>query len=288
MADSCIESERGESVLELAGSSDSSADPLFPSNAGYQFRTKEKVTAMGIGSSLSCHLDIFGVGGVLAECTNRLIHFPREMSVRPKGIRSRVFLRPNTTDTSTYRQNLVAHEYDFNLPFEPRTILDAGANIGMASVYFANRYPSAMIVAIEPEPSNFRMLEKNVAAYPFITAIRAALWPSEGQVSVVAPSGMDGSYGHWGFSVSEGTGTPAMTVLAIMRRVTVDRIDLLKIDIEGAELELFSGDCEWLKHVRCVMIETHDRFRPGCAQAVHSVLGAPQIEKGETSVFCLS
>jgi FkbM family methyltransferase len=246
------------------------------------------MTVMGIRSSLCKHLEIFGVGGVLAECANRLIHFPREMSVCPEGIRFRVFLRPNTTDTSTYRQVLVAHEYDFGLPFEPRTILDAGANIGMASVYFANRYPSAKIVAIEPEPSNFRMLEKNIAAYPCITAIRAALWPSEGEVSVVAPSGMNGSYGHWGFTVSEGAGTPAVTVPAVMRRLKMDGIDLLKIDIEGAELELFSGACEWLEHVRCVMIETHDRLRPGCTQAVRSVLGAPQIEKSETSVFCLS
>jgi FkbM family methyltransferase len=242
---------------------------------------------MGIRRSLCNHLEIFGVGGVLAECTNRLTRFPREMSVRPRGIQSRVFLRPNTTDMSTYRQNLVAHEYDFDLPFEPRTILDAGANIGMASLYFANRYPSAKIIAIEPEPSNFRMLEKNVATYPRIHAIRAALWPSEGEVSVAAPSARNGSYGHWGFTVSEGAGVQAITVPAILQRFDVDTIDLLKIDIEGAELELFSGACEWLKHVRCVMIETHDQFRPGCAQTVHSVLGAPQIKKNETSVFCL-
>jgi len=243
---------------------------------------------MGILRSVCNHLEIFGVGGVLAECTNRLIHLPREISVRPKGIRSRVFLRTNTTDTSTYRQNLVAHEYDFDLPFEPRTILDAGANIGMASVYFANRYPSAKVIAIEPEPCNFRMLEKNVVTYPCINPIRAALWPSEGEVSVLAPSGMNGNYGHWGFTVSEGSGVRAITVPAILRRFEIDIIDVLKIDIEGAELELFSGACEWLKYVRCVMIETHDQFRPGCAQTVHSVLGAPQIEKGETSVFCLS
>lgn len=242
---------------------------------------------MGIRSSLSTHLEVFGVGGVLAECSNLLIHFPREMSVHPKGIRSRVFLRPNTSDTSTYRQNLVAHEYSFRLPFEPQTILDAGANIGMSSVFFANRYPSASIIALEPEPSNFRMLEKNVAVYPSITAIRAALWPREGQVSVVSPSGINGNYGNWGFTVSEGTGAPATTVPAIMHRFKEDRIDILKIDIEGAELNLFSGSCEWLKQVRCVMIETHDRFRPGCSQAVHSVLGLPQIEKGETSVFYL-
>jgi FkbM family methyltransferase len=243
---------------------------------------------MIIRRNLYNHFKVFGVGGVLAECTSRLIHLPREMSVRPEGIRSRVFLRPNTTDTSAYRQNLIAHEYEFDLPVEPRTILDVGANIGMASIYFANRYPSAKIIAIEPEPTNFRMLEKNIAAYPGISAVRAALWPSGGEVSVVAPSGMNGSYGHWGFTVSDGTGVRAVTVPAILQEFEIATIDILKVDIEGAELELFSANCEWLKHVRYVMIETHDRFRPGCAQTVHSALGAPQIEKGETSLFCMS
>lgn len=65
----------------------------------------------------------------------------------------------------------------------------------------------------------------------------------------------------------------AITVEDILERYALQRIDLLKIDIEGAELELFSaGDLTWLDRVDCIAIELHDHFRPGCGNAFFNAM----------------
>ena len=78
----------------------------------------------------------------------------------------------------------------------------------------------------------------------------------------------------------------ATTIPEILRQSSADKIDLLKLDIEGAELELFScGSDVWLGHVRLLVLELHDRFRPGCAQALYTAAnGRPftQEIRGET------
>ncbi|HSZ63756.1 MAG TPA: FkbM family methyltransferase [Terriglobales bacterium] len=230
------------------------------------------------------NIEAFGVIGTLRVLSNRVIHAPRKMACWPPNAKFPVSLRLGTTDIAVYRQNLIERQYEFPLPFTPRTIVDAGANIGMASIFFANRYPEARIVAIEPEAGNFKMLTENIRPYPQIEAIQAALWSSDGEVSLHGASGMDGSYGDWGFTVGEGSGTPALSILALIRRFLPGMIDLLKIDIEGAELELFAK-ADWVRHVRCIMIETHDRFRPGCSEAVRAALGERWEQRGETAAF---
>jgi FkbM family methyltransferase len=62
----------------------------------------------------------------------------------------------------------------------PPVIIDAGANVGLCAVFYANRFPDARIIAIEPEPSNYEMLKKNTAPYPNITTVHAALWKENG------------------------------------------------------------------------------------------------------------
>src|SRR5215475_12556495 len=103
----------------------------------------------------------FGIRGVLTASAHRLFGRPREIRVRPRGFRSSIRLRIRTTDPLLYEHILLEREYAFDLPFSPKFIVDAGANIGMASIYFARRYPGAKIFAIEPETSNFAILLKN-------------------------------------------------------------------------------------------------------------------------------
>ncbi len=75
-------------------------------------------------------------------------------------------VRPKTSDFSTFRQIFMDHEYDFKLLDVPNIIVDAGANIGLASLFFAQRFPSAKIFALEPDHSNFEMLMKNTNRHP--------------------------------------------------------------------------------------------------------------------------
>ena len=102
--------------------------------------------------------------------------------------------RPNTSDLPTARVIFERGDYFleytgllafFNGNFKPRFIIDGGANVGYASVFFANRYPECeKILAIEPEIENFEILQYNVQNYPQVEAIRAALWSRETDLSV--------------------------------------------------------------------------------------------------------
>jgi FkbM family methyltransferase len=194
-------------------------------------------------------------------------------------------------DMPLFGNILVDHEYDFDVPFPVRTIIDAGANIGLASVYFANTFPTARIIAIEPEVGNFRMLVRNTQAYPNVTPIQMALWKSDGQLSVGLPDPPTGASGEWSFVVSNsgsGQTVEALTLETITRRFAISFVDILKIDIEGPEKEVFEA-CDWANSVGFVMIETHDRFRDGCGAAVDSALvGFSRSAKRHTSFYCRS
>ena len=82
---------------------------------------------------------------------------------------------------------MIRGELDFHLRSEPNLIIDAGANIGLASIVFAQRYPGARIVALEVDASNVVVLRKNVEAYRNVQVRHAALWPDDGFVRIVNP-----------------------------------------------------------------------------------------------------
>src|SRR5438128_1024549 len=67
------------------------------------------------------------------------------------GLNRMLTIRPSTSDLRVVLKVLADHEYTTPLPINPKLIIDAGANIGISALYFANRYPNARIYAIEPE-----------------------------------------------------------------------------------------------------------------------------------------
>jgi len=242
---------------------------------------------MSLLEGLAAHYDLFGVRGVLAISSHRLTGHPREITAQPKGITNPIYIRLRTTDASVYRQVILHREYECELPFTPTTIVDAGANIGMVSIYYTHRYPEARVISVEAEASNFEMLCKNVAPYPNIVPVHAALWKSDGFVSVSEPDSGIGAFGKWGFVTHEGNGNKvrAVTMRTLMREANIPCIDLLKIDIEGSEKEVFEN-CEWIDNVRALVIELHDRFRPGCSKAVNAVTSDfSKSERGETTFY---
>jgi FkbM family methyltransferase len=242
---------------------------------------------MSIRKGLMHYYGYFGIRGVLAMAAYRLFGRPEEITAHPPAIRNPVHLRLRTTDQFLYAEILLQGLYAFDLPFTPKTIVDAGANIGMASIYFAHRYPEAKIVAIEPEASNFDMLARNVRPYPTITPVHAALWNRDGEISVGEPGPATGASGKWAFVTHEGSGVKvrAMTMRTLMKEMQMCSVDLLKIDIEGAEKEVFEA-CDWINDIRCLMIELHDRLKPGCSEAVNSVAqGFSKLKRVETTLY---
>lgn len=183
------------------------------------------------------------------------------------GFSQAITLRPYTKDRPTFEKIFLADEYGFSWPSNltpPQVIIDAGANIGLSAIYFANKYPSATVLALEPEKENFQLLQKNCSPYPTIKPVQAALWGYSGKVDLE-----DKGYGEAGYIISEKNGeTVAYTVVDLMEAFNLTHVDLLKIDIEGSEKEVFTADTQWLDKVSMVTVETHDRMKPGCEKAV--------------------
>ncbi len=191
------------------------------------------------------------------------------VEVRLPGVAHPLWARPRTSDVATFDEIFLGREYD--LPwkcFEPAHILDLGANVGYTSVFFALRWPRARVLAVEPDERNLRLLERNIRPWGRIEALRAAVWPHPAFVRVRNP---DGDFNNLQVAESPDPGPDDVmghTVAELIERLGCARLGLLKIDVEGAEAELFRGDTEWLDWVDAMVVELHDRLVPGCAEAL--------------------
>ncbi len=180
--------------------------------------------------------------------------------------------RRGTSDLNVFDQIFVEREYNCldsvgNLDL----IIDCGANVGFSSAYFLSQHPNASIIAIEPDPDNFALLERNVAPYGSrVNCIRAAIWPTCTQVRLTASTTRPGD--EWGRQVeADAAGDiQAIDIPTLLAKSGADRISLLKIDIEGAEAELFASGTEaWLPNVDTLVIEIHGQH---CGEIVHSAI----------------
>src|SRR5690606_16666685 len=84
-------------------------------------------------------------------------------------------IRNNPFDYVTFEEVLLEELYNLPNDFKPLTIIDAGANIGLTSVYFASKYPNATIVSLEPEAENFKLLKNNTQYYANVYPMFAGL-----------------------------------------------------------------------------------------------------------------
>jgi FkbM family methyltransferase len=196
------------------------------------------------------------------------------------GLNQKVMVRLDTSDIKCLEQVFLDEEYWNPFSERPRVIVDAGANIGMSTLYFASKFPAAKVIAIEPESSNFQILQANCGKLKNVTLIHAAVWPNDEPLAV-----QDTSVDKWAFIVKKSSGgtvgpgsVRSVTIPDILRRFGIEEVDLLKLDIEGAELDLFSSRAdEWIDRIGTIAIELHDRFRPGCARALYSALGGREF-----------
>jgi FkbM family methyltransferase len=195
-----------------------------------------------------------------------------ETNVFLRMINRHVTIRPGTSDLRCLGKVFVDYEYEIPFEINPRLIVDAGANIGFATLYFSSKFPGTKIIAIEPEQSNYDLLVRNCSGMTNVTLWRAAVWNSDTSLQIANPDAEK-----WAFRVTPGTlngsGIKALTIPQILAQSGHDAIDILKLDIEGAERELFRDGCEeWLPRVKMIIIELHDHYAPGCSREVYSKL----------------
>ncbi|WP_047547850.1 FkbM family methyltransferase [Psychroserpens sp. Hel_I_66] len=223
------------------------------------------------------------------------LHDDNGIKIYIPGYKNPIYLRSDTSDFATFRQVFVAKEYDIDFDFEPNVIIDAGANVGLAAIYFANRFPNANIYSIEPEFTNIELLKKNVSPYEYVRFLPMALHHTSNLTLNIIDEGI----GKWGFvtkahddivDANNIVGSVNTICLnEIMDNNNIELIDILKVDIEGAEKFLFEKNYErWLPKTRCVIVELHDRWYPGCKESVFNAMNAynfKHYEKGENVIF---
>lgn len=135
------------------------------------------------------------------------------------------------------------------------TIVDLGAHIGLTAIDFALHYPQAKILAVEASEKNFNLLRSNTSRFSNITCIHAAAYPHNGSVRFNS----DGISYNSKISDS-GLEVRAISVQSLIKEHGIERINLLKIDIEGAEELLLQHQNTWLNSVDHIIIEIHAHY----------------------------
>src|ERR1700730_1423771 len=137
-------------------------------------------------------------------------------------------------------------------------IIDAGANIGLATLWFKAQYPKATVISIEPDSENFQILTENVIATDTTILVNAAVGALPGSVSLIR-----GSMG-WAVQTqrTQGNGINIITIDDAIALVPNSVPLIVKIDIEGFESDLFGDNLAWLDATFAVFIEPHDWMDP--------------------------
>jgi FkbM family methyltransferase len=240
---------------------------------------------MGLVASLgeaADNLKVAGTRGAVAYVGTRLGRRPPVGRGAMRDGFPSVSLRLGSSDVQIYRQIFERQEYRCLAATRPALIIDAGAHIGLATLYFASCFPSAEIIAIEPHPENFSILRRNVASFENVTPIRAALWDRSEPVRLVNPEAKPSAFriGRIADSVASASQPIADGVVLeqVLRMSGRDRIDILKLDIEGAEKRVLAQAAGVLDRVETILAELHDELVPGCSRTFYALTASFETE----------
>jgi FkbM family methyltransferase len=224
---------------------------------------------------------------ILAFVTRR-----RLVTVGIKGFSGKLHFRPGTSDSDVIAQVFLTDEYSWLARLEGvSTIVDCGANIGATAFLLLSAFPDARLAAIEPDGGNYNVLRKNLDQFgERAVVLNAAVWSRDTTLRLVRGAFLDGR--EWTYQAKEHPDTSleavaAKSLLTILREFGWESIDLLKVDIEGGEFELFSSEPQsWLSRVRNISIELHGEQ---CTYAFFTAMSHYDFElirRGELTV-CL-
>jgi FkbM family methyltransferase len=191
-------------------------------------------------------------------------------------------MRLNESDPEVFDQVILKKEY---LPLvnlinekkiEPHVLIDLGANTGYTSIYLSSFFNFETIVLVEPNQETFEILKHNIEKQSLKTQViyeNKGVWNKTGKVSV-NPLFRDGKA--WSYSLIEDNQNgqiPVINIKDLIENNKISKIDILKIDIEGAESVLFADQVlmtEVLSKTKIIAIEIHDEFE--CRSQIENVL----------------
>jgi FkbM family methyltransferase len=180
---------------------------------------------------------------------------------------STLTLRPFAGDLFVLYEVLTSNAYHIAPSLLPpdnvRVVVDCGANIGITSLFLAARYPGAMILSVEPHPENFALLKTNVAPVPRILPICACVTGTS--QSAVRFTTDQAAWGNRIATDDHGVLVPAITIEELCKQNGIEKIDLLKLDIEGAEEQVLENGT-FLARTEHIIVELHGHYGFQCFQ----------------------
>ncbi|MGQ0811318.1 MAG: FkbM family methyltransferase [Nitrospiraceae bacterium] len=216
-------------------------------------RFRALVAAFGLRAAIGHHLQQrFGLWGGSVD------YLHTEPVIYP------LCVRRNSSDIEVYRQIFTECEYKcLDDMADARLIIDCGANVGYSSAYFLSRHPTCQVIAIEPDPDNFAMLQRNTAGYGTrVQLIQAGVWSHPARLVMSEDRYRDGR--EWSKQVrlskpDERADLEGVDIGSVLAASGHHRISILKVDVEGAEAVIFADNYEaWLDKVDAIAIELHD------------------------------
>lgn len=167
----------------------------------------------------------------------------------------------------TYRSIIEEGMYEFQSDREHPLILDCGANVGTSVLYFKQLYPGAHIIAFEPDVNVFNVLSQNINERDIdgVELINAAVWKEEGELNFIAEGADSGRID------TADRGEMKVPTVRLSDYIAGRKISMLKMDIEGAELEVLNDCRNVLMEVENIFVEYHSFS--GKDQGLSSLLG---------------
>ena len=183
----------------------------------------------------------------------RLKRFPRYKSLTSNIFNFPIVIADKSSFASMYQEIFIKEIYKFKSKHNNPLIIDCGSNIGLSIIYFKKLFPESTVIGFEPDPRIFKILEKNLSSAKIVntTLINKALGDKEGVINFFS-EGADG-----GRIAQENDGNVVSLETMSLRSFLNQKVDFLKIDIEGSETLVLKDCQDLLKNVDRIFIEYH-------------------------------
>lgn len=211
-----------------------------------------------------------GSVSIISESENEIIFTLKETGRNDLQICVR---KKNSSDIQVFGQVFVKKEYkalvdkilEYNKSPDIRFVIDAGANVGFTSLYLKQSFPGAFYLVIEPDEKNMEQLQKNFKLNDLDNTelLLSGLWSSDCwlQINRDAYEGKEWSY--YVTASGKPTNLKGISLSTLLNKTDFPFIDILKMDIEGGEKEIFSKEeitSSILQKTRFIAIEIHDQL----------------------------
>jgi FkbM family methyltransferase len=198
-------------------------------------------------------------------------------------------LRNNPFDYATFEEVILQETYDIPVSGDQKYIIDGGGNIGLTACFFATKFPEATIVTIEPDSDNYNLLQANCKPYANIHPLNCGIWKNNTNLRIENTNAGNNAFTVTEINEDTADTIKAITIWTVMEQFNMPHIDILKLDIEGSEKEVFEEHYEkWLPVTKVLIIELHDKMKKGSSRSVFNAVNKYDFSfdiKGENIIF---